>query len=228
MTRVHPFTNLHYAMVLRANCSSHILSILQIIAICDIVIAIGDRHETLRQIEVPAGSGRQPARAGAGDDPAGSGSRHRGGDGIAHQPELSIPNRIGRTAAPHQYHSPAAGKVKVHPGYLVEDPEGYHAELLSDIRTQEEKLDLWLIAGSDRFRKDPELCRALRSVAMYKDSRSSLLLLESVLETPVLMERLLEILRPPEHQPAEKVHALPQRKAARSKRKAHTTRNSVK
>src|SRR5450432_2779523 len=44
---------------------------------------------------------------------------------------------------------------KVHPGYLVEDPEGYHPELLSDIRTQEEKLDLWLIAGSDRFRKDP-------------------------------------------------------------------------
>jgi transcriptional regulator with XRE-family HTH domain len=88
---------------------------------------------------------------------------------------------------------------KVHPGYLVEDPEGYHAELLSDIRTQEEKLDLWLIAGSDRFRKDPELCRALRAIALYQDSRRSLLLLEAVLETPVLMERLLEILRPPEH-----------------------------
>jgi transcriptional regulator with XRE-family HTH domain len=123
---------------------------------------------------------------------------------------------------------------KVHPGYLVEDPEGYHAELLSDIRTQEEKLDLWLIAGSDRFRKDPELCRALRSVAMYKDSRSSLLLLESVLETPVLMERLLEILRPQEHASAvppervAKAHAQTQRKAARSNGKARTTRNSVK
>jgi hypothetical protein len=86
----------------------------------------------------------------------------------------------------------------VHPGYLVEDPEGYHAELLSDIRTQEEKLDLWLIAGSDRFRKDPELCRALRAIALYPDSRRTLLLLESILETPVLMERLLEILRPSE------------------------------
>src|ERR1700735_5226319 len=90
---------------------------------------------------------------------------------------------------------------KVHPGYLVEDPEGYHAELLSDIRTQEEKLDLWLIAGSDRFRKDPELCHALRAVALYQDSRRSLLLLESILETPVLMERLLEILRPSEPAP---------------------------
>ena len=109
---------------------------------------------------------------------------------------------------------------KVHPGYLVEDPEGYHAELLSDIRTQEEKLDLWLIAGSDRFRKDPELCRALRAVALYPDSRRSLLLLESVLETPVLMERLLEILRPSEHQSNQEDHANPA--------KHRTTRNSVK
>ncbi len=85
---------------------------------------------------------------------------------------------------------------KVHPGYLVEDPKGYHAELLSDLRTHEDKLDLWLIAGSDRFHKDPELCHALRTVSMHTDSRRCLLLLESVLETPVLMERLLEVLRP--------------------------------
>ena len=85
---------------------------------------------------------------------------------------------------------------KVHPGYLVEDPEGYHAELLSDLRTGEDKLDLWLIAGSDRFHKDPELCRALRAIARYEESRGCLLLLESILETPVLMGRLLEVLRP--------------------------------
>jgi len=50
---------------------------------------------------------------------------------------------------------------KVHPGYLVDDPEGYHAELLSDARTLEDKLDLWLISGAERFRRDPELCHAL-------------------------------------------------------------------
>src|SRR6202051_5112198 len=33
---------------------------------------------------------------------------------------------------------------KVHPGYLVDDPEGYSAELISDLRTTEDKLDLWL------------------------------------------------------------------------------------
>ena len=85
---------------------------------------------------------------------------------------------------------------KVHPGYLVEDPEGYNAELMSDLRTQEDSLDLWLIAGSDRFDRDPELCQALRAIAQHNDARRCLLLLQSVLETPALVERMLAILRP--------------------------------
>lgn len=86
---------------------------------------------------------------------------------------------------------------KVHPGYLVEDPEGYHAELLSDARLTEDRLDSWLIGGAERFRrKDPELCRALLIVAKHAESRRCLLLLESVLETPQLAERLLTLLRP--------------------------------
>ncbi len=85
---------------------------------------------------------------------------------------------------------------KVHPGYLVDDPEGYHAELLSDARTLEDKLDLWLVSGAERFRRDPELRRALLSVARHEDSRKCLLLLESILETPSLAERLLHLLRP--------------------------------
>lgn len=85
---------------------------------------------------------------------------------------------------------------KVHPGYLVDDPEGYHAELQSDLRGMEDKLDLWLIGGAERFRKDAELRRALLALAKHQDSRACLLLLESVLETPSLAERLLELLRP--------------------------------
>src|ERR1044072_780725 len=34
---------------------------------------------------------------------------------------------------------------KLHPGYLVEDPEGFHNELLSDVSAAEDTLDLWLI-----------------------------------------------------------------------------------
>ncbi len=85
---------------------------------------------------------------------------------------------------------------KVHPGYLVDDPEGYHAELLSDARTLEDKLDLWLVSGAERFRRDPELRRALLALARHEDSRKCLLLLESILETPSLAERLLHLLRP--------------------------------
>jgi transcriptional regulator with XRE-family HTH domain len=85
---------------------------------------------------------------------------------------------------------------KVHPGYLVDDPEGYHAELMSEVRTLEDKLDLWLIAGAERFRRDPELCQALLTLSRHNDSRRCLLLLESVLETPELVDRLFEVLRP--------------------------------
>jgi transcriptional regulator with XRE-family HTH domain len=95
----------------------------------------------------------------------------------------------------------------VHPGYLVDDPEGYHAELMSDLRanaTLDEKLDLWLIGGAERFRRDAELRRALLAVSRHQDSRRCLLLLESILETPSLSERLLEVLRPEEGSPAPK------------------------
>ncbi len=43
----------------------------------------------------------------------------------------------------------------VHPGYLVDDPEGFHNELISDVSAAEDTLDLWLIQGAERFRRDP-------------------------------------------------------------------------
>jgi transcriptional regulator with XRE-family HTH domain len=85
---------------------------------------------------------------------------------------------------------------QVHPGYLVDDPEGYNAQLLSDIHTLEDKLDLWLIGGAEKFRRDPDLCQALLTLAQYKDSRQCLLLLEAILDTPSLVDRLLQVLRP--------------------------------
>jgi transcriptional regulator with XRE-family HTH domain len=85
---------------------------------------------------------------------------------------------------------------KVHPGYLVDDPEGYNAQLMADIHAVEDKLDLWLVSGAERFRRDPELCQALLTLAQNKDSRRCLLLLEEVLKTPSLADRLLEVLRP--------------------------------
>ncbi len=88
-----------------------------------------------------------------------------------------------------------AGFFKVHPGYLVDDPEGYSPELQSELRNVEDKLDLWLISGAERFRRDPELKHALLTLARNEHSRECLLLLEAILETPGLAPRLAEVLR---------------------------------
>jgi transcriptional regulator with XRE-family HTH domain len=85
---------------------------------------------------------------------------------------------------------------KVHPGFLVDDPDGYHAELTSDLRTTEGQLDVWLLQGSEKFASDAEVSQVLLKAAREKDTRRCLLLLGAILDTPGLAERLLEALRP--------------------------------
>ena len=85
---------------------------------------------------------------------------------------------------------------KVHPGFLVDDPEGYHAELTSDLRTTEGQLDVWLLQGSERFASDPAVSEALIKAAREKDTRRAILLLGEILNTPQLADRLFEALRP--------------------------------
>jgi len=85
---------------------------------------------------------------------------------------------------------------KVHPGFLVDDPEGYHNELTSDLRTTEGQLDVWLLQGSERFAGDHEVSDVLIKLARDKDTRRCLLLLGEILNTPGLAERLFEALSP--------------------------------
>jgi transcriptional regulator with XRE-family HTH domain len=91
---------------------------------------------------------------------------------------------------------------RVHPGYLVDDPDGFQTELLSDLSEQENKLDLWLIQGAERFRRDGALAKALLQIARHDDTRKCVLLLAAVMETPDLVNRLWEVLKP-ERQLAE-------------------------
>jgi transcriptional regulator with XRE-family HTH domain len=86
---------------------------------------------------------------------------------------------------------------KVHPGYLVDDPEGFSNELISDIGALEDKLDLWLVSGAERFRRDAELHHALLTIARHDDSRMCMMLLGTILENPGLAERLIEVLKAP-------------------------------
>ena len=85
---------------------------------------------------------------------------------------------------------------KVHPGFLVDDPDGYHTELTSDLRTIEGKLDVWLLHASERFAGDTEVSNVLIKLAREKDTRKCFLLLGAILDTPGLADRLLEALHP--------------------------------
>jgi transcriptional regulator with XRE-family HTH domain len=108
-------------------------------------------------------------------------------------------SQIESGARPHMTQSSRALLAqffKVHPGFLVDDPEGYHTELTSDLRTMEGQLDVWMLQGSERFANDPEISNVLIKAAREKDTRRCLLLLGAVLDTPGLAERLLEALRP--------------------------------
>jgi transcriptional regulator with XRE-family HTH domain len=85
---------------------------------------------------------------------------------------------------------------KVHPGFLVDDPEGYHTELTSDLRTVEGNLDVWLLQASERFASDKEVSNVLIKLARQKDTRKCFLLIGAILDTPGLADRLLEALQP--------------------------------
>lgn len=123
-----------------------------------------------------------------------SGAGSRGG-GISQ----SYVSQIESGARPHLTNTTRlllARFFKVHPGYLVDDPEGYQSELLSDVRNTEDKLDLWLVAGAERFRRDPLLCQALLALANHHDTRKCLLLMEVIIKTPALLDRLFDVLQP--------------------------------
>ncbi|HKH98423.1 MAG TPA: helix-turn-helix transcriptional regulator [Candidatus Sulfotelmatobacter sp.] len=108
-------------------------------------------------------------------------------------------SQIESGARPHMTQSSRALLAKffkVHPGFLVDDPEGYHAELTSDLRTTEGQLDVWLLQGSERFASDAEVSNVLIKAAREKDTRRCFLLMGAILDTPGLADRLLEALRP--------------------------------
>lgn len=111
----------------------------------------------------------------------------------------SYVSQIENGTRPHMTQSSRALLAKffkVHPGFLVDDPDGYHAELTSDLRTVEGQLDVWLLQGSERFASDPDVSHVLLKAAREKDTRRCFLLLGTILDTPGLADRLLEALRP--------------------------------
>lgn len=154
---------------------------------------LADKIRYLREVE---GSLRGLGRAMTQQELMRSIAEETGGKGLSQ----SYLSQIESGARPHLTNTTRlllANFFKVHPGYLVEDPPEYQAELRT-LDVMEDQLDLWLVAGADRFgRRDPALCRALLALAHHEDSRGCLLLLEQVLKSPGLVGRLSEVLAVP-------------------------------
>ena len=163
---------------------------------------LGEKIRYLREVEGSLrGLGRpmtqqELVRALREETGKGRSGKKKAGQKTISQSYLS---QIESGARPHMTQSSRALLAKffkVHPGFLVDDPEGYHAELTSDLRTTEGQLDVWLLQGSEKFAVDPEVSQVLIQTAREKDTRRCLLLLGAILDTPGLAERLLEALRP--------------------------------
>jgi len=108
-------------------------------------------------------------------------------------------SQIESGARPHLTHHTRqllARFFKVHPSYLVDDPEGYHPELLSPLAAGGFTLEAWLRSGAEQFRRDPEVHDALLALSDCPLARRALLLLHSVIEVPGLVDQLHHTLHP--------------------------------
>ena len=96
---------------------------------------------------------------------------------------------------------------RVHPGHLVDDLDHDSAPVAPKQRHElDDRLDLWLVEGSERFAEDRELSRALVAIARHEKSRDCLRLLASIVENHRLVDHLLETLTPSEARPRRRRH----------------------
>ena len=85
----------------------------------------------------------------------------------------------------------------VHPGHLVDDLEDMPPLRPRPRREIDDKLDVWLIEGSEEFADAPDLSEALLKIAKHPHSRDCLRVLASIVENRALIDRLLEAFAPP-------------------------------
>jgi transcriptional regulator with XRE-family HTH domain len=114
-------------------------------------------------------------------------------------------SQIESGARPHMTHGTRellARFFKVHPGFLVDDAEGFQTNLGSELRIEDAKMDSWLYAAAENFRGDPELSRALLAIADDPQTRKSILLLGEILKVPGLVDHLYDVLRSGPHEAA--------------------------
>jgi transcriptional regulator with XRE-family HTH domain len=95
---------------------------------------------------------------------------------------LSMPylSQIETGARPHlteRSRELLARFFRVHPGYLVGDPEGFEEQLGSLVEPSPDDVGEWLALRAEEQRADPDLYEALLRVASSPDPRAVLILL---------------------------------------------------
>jgi transcriptional regulator with XRE-family HTH domain len=114
------------------------------------------------------------------------------------QSYLSLIEKGARKHLSNESRQLLARFFKVHPGYLVSDPPGFHTELTSEVATTETRLDRWLMDGASRFAHDSPLGSALERLAAHAETRRCLILLGEMISMPGLVDRLSDTLVPEE------------------------------
>src|SRR5438034_5622406 len=104
---------------------------------------------------------------------------------------LSVPylSQIESGARPHltaQSRELLARFFRVHPGYLVSDPEGFAESLSSVLKPSDGDLGDWLAARAEEQRGDPEVYEVLLRIASQPDPRAALLELGRALDDGML------------------------------------------
>ena len=119
--------------------------------------------------------------------------REETGDPIS-MPYLSQLERGTRTHMTNRTRLLLARFFRVHPGFLVDDPEEFQEHLATPIGDSAQTLPAWLRVGAARFRYDPLVAETLERLATHPEWRKALRLLHAVLRMPTLMDRLVHAL----------------------------------
>ncbi|HVA23116.1 MAG TPA: transcriptional regulator [Chloroflexota bacterium] len=72
---------------------------------------------------------------------------------------------------------------KVLPGYLVSDPDGYQAAIVSDIASEQDALRAWLASRAEDLRDDVFLYHVLLKMARHSDPRQLFETLDELMDS---------------------------------------------
>src|SRR5712692_810757 len=129
-------------------------------------MTLGDKLQHLRQVEGELrGLGRPLTKAEVL-----RGMRSELGESVSHAYLCQLESGA-RTHMSPMTRSLLARFFKVMPGYLVSDPEGYEAAIVSDIASEPDALRSWLAKSAEDLRDDPALYHVLLKMSRYSDPR---------------------------------------------------------